>query len=297
MKVLQSKFFIVLITLVCVIFLLIQLISVPAFKSIKSFHLLELNDGILKGKASLLVENYNWFSVNGKELEVDLIFKNKLFAKGAISNFKLNKKHESTIVLNFDFYLDSLEKDMQDIFFKDSILITVKMNGKFSFLQINGSRELSMWLKTKDLLNPLVESIIKGDGLKIKSIKLAEFELKHSVFQVAFDFKNKLPIPITLKKIQFSIQSEKNSFTAISDWDFKLNKVLQSNQIETIDGQATIDNFNAAFSGLDKLLKGKTDGYLVGFLLLELNNRAIKIPMKQHFEVDILSREITILKD
>ena len=297
MKFYQTKIFVALITVVCVFGLLLVFVSKPVFKKVNSFKITELNDGVLKANSKFIIENTNWFSINGKNLTVDLYFHKHHFAKGSTSNFNLRKRAESNIDLNIDFYLDSLESEMKNILLQDSILIIAQMNGTFSFLQLKGEKKLKMWLKTKDILEPLVKSTMSSKGMNVKSIKLVEFNVKHTIFEVELEFKNKLPITLTLKNIQFSVLSEKDDFLSIADWNFDINKNIKPKQTESIKGIAKVDNFNTAFSGLEKLMKGKTDGYLTGFATIALNGREIKIPISQHFEMDILTREITILKD
>ncbi len=297
MKFYQTKIFVALITVVCVFGLLLVFVSKPVFKKVNSFKITELNDGVLKANSKFIIENTNWFSINGKNLTVDLYFHKHHFAKGSTSNFNLRKRAESIIDLNIDFYLDSLESEMKNILLSDSILITAQMKGTFSFFQLKGEKEHKMWLKTKDILEPLVKSTMSSKGMNVKSIKLVEFNVKQTILEVELEFKNKLPISLTLKNIQFSVLSEKDDFLSVADWNFDINKIIKPKQTESIKGIAKVDNFNAAFSGLDKLMKGKTDGYLTGFATIALNGREIKIPISQHFEMDILTREITILKD
>jgi LEA14-like dessication related protein len=297
MKFYQTKIFVALITVVCVFGLLLVFVSKPVFKKVDSFKISELNEGVLKANSKFIIENPNWFSINGKNLTVDLYFHKHHFAKGSTSNFNLRKRAESIIDLNIDFYLDSLESEMKSILLQDSILITAQMKGTFSFLQLKGEKEQQMWLKTKDILEPLVKSTMSSKGMNVKSIKLVEFNVKQTILEVELEFKNKLPITLTLKNIQFSVLSEKDDFLSIADWNFDINKNIKPKQTESIKGIAKVDNFNTAFSGLEKLMKGKTDGYLTGFATIALNGREIKIPISQHFEMDILTREITILKD
>ena len=297
MKFLQSKIFAVLITVVCVFSLLLFFVSKPVFKKVKSFKITELNSGVLKANSKLTIDNPNWFSINGKDLTVDLYFHKHHFAKGSANSFNLAKSTSSNIDLNIDFYLDSLESEMKSILLYDSILITAQMKGTFSFLQLKGEKEHQMWLKTKDILEPLVKSTMSSKGMNVRSIKLVEFNVKQTILEVELEFKNKLPIVLTLKGIQFLVLSEKDDVFSVADWDFDINKNIKPKQTESIKGVAKVDNFNAAFSGLDKLMKGKTDGYLKGFATIALNGREIKIPISQHFELDILTREITVLKN
>ncbi len=297
MKFLQSKILAVLITVVCVFSLLLFFVSKPVFQKVKSFKITELNSGVLKANSKLTIDNPNWFSINGKDLIVDLYFHKHHFAKGSANSFNLAKSTASNIDLNIDFYLDSLESEMKSILLYDSILITAQMKGTFSFLQLKGEKEQKMWLKTKDILEPLVKSTMSSKGMTVRSIKLMEFSVTNTILEVELEFKNKLPIVLTLKDIQFSVLAEKEDMFSVADWNFDINKNIKPNQTENIKGIAKVNNFSAASSGLDKLMKGKTDGYLKGFATIALNGREIKIPISQHFEMDILTREITVLKD
>jgi hypothetical protein len=297
-KVLKSNVFIVLITVFCVGFLLAQTISYPEFKKINSFEIHSFDKGIFKASVNVGIYNANWFSINGKEIEFKLFFKEQLIAFGTSSeSVTFKRKALAGLPVEMDFYPDSLKNDLRDILLEDSILINLDLTGKFTFLGVRSHKVIPTWLKTDDLVNTLVAQSMEGEGLKMKSVKLVNAGIQKSTFKVAFDFKNTLNLPLELKTMQYTIYADKSQQNGVADWDFEINKEIESNATEPIEGEVEVDNLTSALAGFSKVLKGKLDYYLDGYALIALKGREIKIPIKQHFLVEPLTQKITIIKE
>jgi LEA14-like dessication related protein len=297
MKYSPTKLIAILLTIGSVFLFLGLMFSKPKFNGIQSLKITELHDGTLLLMTSVRMDNDNFFSIRGKEISTELYLGQQLFARGKSGSFNLKKLDSTNVNLSFEFYLDSLKAELTNLLLKDSIQITAKSRGTFSLLNLNVEDEQQIWFKSKDLIDPLVKNSMKEKGVNFKFIQLIGLDLEHTTFGVAVDFTNNLPIEITLKDFQFSVLSEKQDSKAVADWQFQLNKTLKPNQIETLSGEAKVDNANAIFSGMNKILKGKTDGYLRGTATISLDGRMVKIPINQHFEMNLLTKEITILKD
>lgn len=297
-KIIKSKIFIVIITIFCVGFILAQTISYPEFQKINSFEIHSFDDGVFKASVNVGIYNANWFSINGKEIEFKMLYKNRLIAFGSSTeSIIFQRKAISGLPVELNFHPDSMQNDLKEILLVDSILIDIELTGKFTFLGIRTHKVLPTWLKTDDLVNSLVAQSMEGDGLKLKSVKLITAGIQQSTFKVAFDFKNTLSIPLELKTMQYTIYADKSQQNRVADWDFEINKEISSNASEPIDGDVDVDNLTSALAGFTKVLKGKLDYYLDGYALIALKGREIKIPIKQHFLVEPLTQKITIIKE
>jgi LEA14-like dessication related protein len=297
-KIIKSKIFIVFITIFCVGFILAQTISYPEFKKINSFEIHSFDDGVFKASVNVGIYNSNWFSINGKEIEFKMLYKNHLIAVGSSNeSITFQRKALSGLPVELNFYPDSMQNELKEILLVDSILIDIELTGKFTFLGIRTHKVLPTWLKTDDLVNSLVAQSMEGDGLKMKSVKLITAGIQKSTFKVAFDFKNTLSLPLELKTMQYTIYADKSQQNRVADWDFDINKEIASNASETIQGDVDVDNLTSALSGFTKVLKGKLDYYLDGYALIALKGREIKIPIKQHFLLEPLTQKITIIKE
>jgi LEA14-like dessication related protein len=297
-KIIKSKIFIVFITIFCVGFILAQTISYPEFKKINSFEIHSFDDGVFKASVNVGIYNSNWFSINGKEIEFKMLYKNRLIAVGSSNeSITFQRKALSGLPVELNFYPDSMQNELKEILLVDSILIDIELTGKFTFLGIRTHKVLPTWLKTDDLVNSLVAQSMEGDGLKMKSVKLITAGIQKSTFKVAFDFKNTLSLPLELKTMQYTIYADKSQQNPVADWDFEINKEIASNASEPIQGDVDVDNLTSALSGFTKVLKGKLDYYLDGYALVALKGREIKIPIKQHFLLEPLTQKITIIKE
>ncbi len=105
-----------------------------------------------------------------------------------------------------------------------------------------------------------------------------------------------MPFEILLKEIRCGIYSDKILKSKVSNCDFKVEKLLKKNQSELIEGAVNVNNITSALSGLSKVLNGSLD-YMNGHALVSIDGREIKIPLRQHFKVNLLTQEIVILTD
>ncbi len=298
MKLMKSKWFLVCSTVLVVGFLVAQKISIPKFSGISKFEIIDFTNGKMKANSVLKIQNDNWFSFNGKGLQFKMYYKDHLIANGkSDASFRFEKKSENLFSVDADFYADSLFHDLKNILFQDSIQLKVEVDGKFTFLKINSSKTLDTWIDTKDLVDALIINSMGEDGLKVDKVKLKEITIPTTIFDISFRYINKLPFEILLKEIRCGIYSDKLLKTKVSNCDFKIEKLLKKNQSELIEGAANVNNITSALSGLSKVLNGSLDYYINGHALVSIDGREIKIPLRQHFKVNLLTREIVILTD
>ena len=76
---------------------------------------------------------------------------------------------------------------------------------------------------------------------------------------------------------------------------FPCKKLLKKNESVLIEGALSIDNLTSALSGFSKVLDGSLDYYLNGDALISIDGREIKIPLRQHFKLNIKTRKIEII--
>ena len=294
---LKSKWFVVGATIFVVGIIMSQTISTPTFSGISKFEIVDFSNGKMKANVLLKVQNDNWFSFTGEKLQFKMYYKNHLIAEGkGIESFQLEKKSESLIPVVADFYADSLLNDLKTILYQDSIQLKVVVQGEFTFFKINTSTTLDTWLNTKDIMDAVITNSMGEDGLNVESIKLKEFTIPTTFFDISFNFKNKLPFDILVKEIRGSIFAEKELKTKVSDWAFPAEKLLKINDSALIEGTSNVNNLTSALSGFSKVLTGSLDYYLHGDALISIDGREIKIPLRQHFKVNIHTKEIEIIK-
>jgi LEA14-like dessication related protein len=297
-KIIKSKVFIVSIALTFVGLVIAQTISYPEFKNINSFEINSFENGVFKASLNAGIYNPNWFSISGKDIKFKMFYENHLIADGkSAESVRFQRKVVSDFPVELNFYPDSMKNDLRNILLVDSILIHIDLSGKFTLFGIRSNRVIDTWLKTDDLVNTLVVQSMDGEGLKMKSVKLINAGIKESIFNVAFDFKNTLNLPLELKNMHYVIYADAAKQSRVAEWDFDINKEIAYNETEPIQGEVVVDNLSSALTGFSKLLKGKLDYYLDGYALISLEGREIKIPIKQHFLLELLTQKITILKD
>ncbi len=295
-RLLKSKIVIVLITLFTAGLIIAQTIKYPDFQSIKKFDIVSFNDGICKVNADFEILNNNWFSVQGNSIHSEVYYKEKLIAIGSTDQkVKLPKKEISHISMNIDFYLDSLNDDLRELFMKDSIDLSVKVSGKFSFLNIKKEMTFPITISSSEFVENMIGDLMNKEGIKTEFLKLKDVGVEYSSFNVGFRFKNKLPFDLTVKEIRSPIFADRALNQKVADWLIVSDTEIESGNSQLIKGEAKIHNAKSAFTGLIKVVSGSLDYYMNGYALVKIEDKEIRIPLRQHFKVKPLSKEVEII--
>ena len=170
----------------------------------------------------------------------------------------------------------------------------VEVNGKFSFLNIQTSRTLDVWINTKQMIDLLMSNLLVDKGPKLEYLKLKKTSVTNSLFTIGFEFQNSLPFDILLKDIECDVYADRTLQNKVSQSTFKVNKIMSHNAIELIDGDLNVNNVTSFLTGISKVLKGSLDYYLKGYALIEVDKRQIKIPIEKSFRVNPLTQEVII---
>ena len=298
MKWLKSSWFLVCSTIFIVGFLTSQTILKPKFSGISKFEIIDFSNGKLKANTSLKIQNDNWFSYSGKGIQFKMYYKDHLVSEGKNDEtFRFEKKSESILEIQTDFYADSLFNDLKTILFSDSIQMKVVVSGKFSFLKIQTSRTLDVWINTKQMVDILMSNMLGDKGLKLDKINLEKITLANSLFNIGFKFQNNLPFDILLKEMKCDVYTDKSLKNKVSNSSFMVNKMMPKNTIEMIEGELIVNNVTSFLSGISKVLKGSLDYFLNGYAVIEIDSREIKIPVTKSFKVNPLTQEVVIIND
>ena len=289
----------VIVTFLVISFLMAQTISLPTFYGIESIKLNDFENGELKMDVNLQIQNSNWFSFIGKDIHLNIHYNNRIISSGAHKeSFRFNKKELTLFNLQADCYLDSFKNDLKSILTKDSIQIRVELEGLFSFLKIKTKKSITIWMKTKELIDVMVRQSMSDDGLVVKNVTLKKISLSSTQLMLEFQLKNKFPFDIVLKEMKLDIYSDELKKEKVSEMRVNVEKRICENCSEIITSEVNVNNFTSALSGLSKILKGGSfDYHLSGIVTVILEGREIEIPLKQHFRVNPLTKEIVLLDD
>jgi LEA14-like dessication related protein len=295
-RLLKSKIVIVLITLFTAGLIIAQTIKYPEFQSIKKFKIVSFHDGICNVNADFEIFNNNWFSVQGNSIHSEVYYKGRLIAIGSNDQkVKLPKNDVSLISMNIDFFLDSLTEDLRELFMKDSIELSVKVSGKFSFLNIKKEMDFPITISSGEFAENMIGDLMNKEGIKTEFLKLKDVGIEYSYFDVGFRIQNKLPFDLTVKEIRSPIFADRALSQKVADWLIISGVEIESGNSQVIKGEAMIHNAKSAFTGLIKVVSGNLDYYMNGYALVQIEDREIRIPLRQHFKVKPLSREVEII--
>jgi len=294
-RMLKSKYLLVFLTVLLFGFILAQTVNYPEYNRVLDFQIREVKDGVLYGTSKFELTNDNWFSYSGKDLKCDIYYKDKKIAFGENPEpFRLKRKSSSPITLDVQFYMDSLKDELKTFLLKDSVELEIEVKGRFSFLRIPMTKRLKTKISASGMANGIISSLMKDGGFEMTKVNLKELNPQFSLFNVGFKFKNQLPVEVLLEKITFSIYAEKAENQRLADWTFNVNEKLQQGESKEILGDAKVDNFKSALSGIVKVLNGELLYFVSGNAAVQIDGRSLLIPIKQAFELDLRTREIII---
>jgi len=150
-------------------------------------------------------------------------------------------------------------------------------------------------ISSEEFVDNMISDLMSEEGIQTEILQLKEVGVEYSLFDVGFRFTNKLPFDLTLKEIRSSVFADASLNQKVADWIIKSGKDIKEGGSELIQGEARINNAKSAFTGLIKVMSGNLDYYLNGYALVEIDGREIRIPLRQHFKVKPLSKEVEII--
>jgi LEA14-like dessication related protein len=295
-KKLKMRLILILFSLGTVGFILSQTFNYPEFKGINKFSLNSVDNGVCNSDVSFNVLNKNWFSLKGTELHSEVYYKERLIAIGYSSeSIKLPKKEMSIFSMKVDFFLDSLNEDLRELLMNDSIDLKVKMSGKFTLFNMKKEMEFPVSLASKEFVDNIISDLMSDEGIQTEVLRLKQVGIEYSLFDVGFRFSNKLPFDLTLKEIRTSVFADAALNQKVADWRIKSGILIKESDSKLIQGEARINNVKSAFTGFIKVVSGNLDYYMNGYALIEIDEREIRIPLRQHFKVKPLSKDVEII--
>ncbi len=289
---------IVMLAVILISFIGFHSADTPVLKDMKSYKITSYENGVFKGNANFLIENTNWYKIYCKKIDFQLVYNGHQFATGYLKeSTTLPSRGEAILPIEFSFSIDSLKEDLSDLLMKDSIKITEIISGKFTKLNFSVDKSSDVWIKPNEILGTALENSGKKDAAKFKSINILKFTPAITTLSMNFEVANSFPVDIYLNKMDIAIFSDKNFSDKVATWVNNDKQLIAKDSSQTINAIADIDNFKTGLSGLSKMLSGSLDYYVKGYSIISIDKREIKIPITQHFLVNPLTREITILKN
>jgi len=123
----------------------------PESKGIQDWEIDDASLTSLSGTCNAVVYNPNWFSLNCKELECVLFFKDKEIGKAVLSNPTEMKKNGETILpMTFDLSFHNLAFSDLSEMMKDSVSFQSDVKGKATWLNLSFTQKGEIKLSVKD---------------------------------------------------------------------------------------------------------------------------------------------------
>lgn len=277
-----------------------QLIKIPVCERIDSFQVTEFDKGVIQGKCVVTLRNDNWFSFSGDSIAME-VFRDKTKIGSGNGNKEVEFAANSTVELplNIELYADSLKADLKTMLHLDSMDVKISVSGKFSRMGVVKTTDVDARIPIKSLINSIVSQSISDKDLEVSEMRILESDLNNTKIGFNVLYTNRLPFDVTLKRIEFDIFSDAQFRDDIGTWNKEIGANLVQNDSTTIEGDVLINNMKAARSGLLKVMTGGStavDYYMKGLALVEVDSYEIEVPIIIHFAMDLLTREVRIIR-
>ncbi len=270
----------------------------PAFAGVQSVDFVSMDSGVFTGRASLRIENKNYISISGKDIAFNMYYKNHLIAKGgSTEEVKLVKKSISNLPIAFQFYIDSVVDDLNDLLLYDSIKMEAHLTGKFTLFNFQVHDKMEVWVNTKELIDGIVKNTISKTALTLKEVKLLEITPMATHLSLMFEFVNNLPVAFTVDTMNLDVFADRMCLLNVGKCKLPAHLRMPVNASEKINSEVLIDNLNLGLAGIAKVLSGSLDYFISGAAVLSVDARTFKIPLKQHIVIHPMTQSIDISKD
>lgn len=269
----------------------------PSISNINKIEITKIENGTIHTSSSVLINNPNFFSINGKNLTFRMKYGNTTVGNGEMKNqFTLPSNKKTLLTAKMEFNLKKLSKFWRDFIKKDSLEIDILSNGSYTFLNLSIEHEEKMYLSSSDLLNVLIADAFDNESIKYMNLSIKKMGLTNWIWNFDFQIKNTLPDDITLSNLSVKLYADEKTKKALGVWNTnKKNIVLAENESTTLKGSLKI-----SFGGLMKtiLTKAKTKTktlYVKTEIVVKLNNEKFSIPYSNSVLFNPITKEIEII--
>jgi hypothetical protein len=123
----------------------------PESKGVQGWEVDDVSFSSVTGTCNAVVYNPNWYSLNCKELECVLFFKEKEIGKAVLSKpTEMKKNAESVLPMTFDLSFQNLAFSDLSEMMKDSVSFQSDVKGKATWLNISFAQKGEIKLSVKD---------------------------------------------------------------------------------------------------------------------------------------------------
>ena len=120
--------------MVVVIALFWMFFTYPSISNIKKVEITKIENGTIHTASSVLINNPNFFSINGKNLKFRMNYGNTTVGNGEMKNqFTLPSNKKTLLTAKMQFNLKKLSKFWRDFIKQDSLEIDILSNGSYTF--------------------------------------------------------------------------------------------------------------------------------------------------------------------
>lgn len=283
------------ITVVSIVFW--TLFAYPKISSIDKIEITKIEKGSIHSFSSVLVNNNNFFSINGEDLNFEMEYENTTIGNGEIKGeFFLPANKTSSLSANMKFNIAKLSNFWKNFIILDSLPINVISNGTYTFLNLSIKHEEEMYLSSKDLISIMIADAFGDESIKISNLSIKKAGFSNWVWNFDFKIKNTLPSDIVLHDLTVKVYPDEKTKKELGTW--RTNEkdiVLKKNANKTLKGA-----LNISFEGLLKTLLTKakskkiTTLYVKTTIVVELDNQKFTIPYTNHVSFNPITQEIEI---
>ena len=274
------------------------LFSYPKISKIEKIEITKIEKGTIHTFSSVIINNPNFFSINGKNLKFEMKYKNTSIGNGEVRNkFTIPSKESTPISANMKFNINKLSDFWKTFIKKDSLEVNIISNGSYTFLNLSIEHEEKMYLSSNDLISILIADAFGDESIKYSNLSIKKAGLTNWIWNFDFKIKNTLPDNIILNDLTVKLYADEETEKELGTWNpNNKNIVLEKNSNKTLKG-----SLNISFGGLMKtiLTKAKTKTktlYVETIIVVKLNNEKFTIPYSNLISFNPITKKIEIIE-
>jgi len=272
------------------LFILCGCYKTPSIVGIKHASVTGFSDSLVSASISVEIKNDNFYNLCIRDFSYRFGVLNDTIGQGRVDEqIVLNKNAVTAVQFYPAINLRKVSQLPDSIFSKDSIPVTFYLSGRFTFLRISKTREFTVYVKWKKILDSLIIKPDLKELLQIRKVELKSLTPEKSEISVDFDFKNFLPVSITLDSLAVNVLSDLRSRKVVGSWKSVKTEVIHAGQTETIPVVVSIRNVSMMISAFQKVLTGDFAYYLDGRAYLSIEGRKCSVHLLQ--KADMIGRK------
>ena len=239
---------------------------------------------------TITIENPNFFSISGENVEVISSNTSGFIGKGNMEPFTI-KAHSSDslkvlMMLKADRMMAAYTTD------GDNFESTITINGNFSPLFFTHSVTIESKVPKKEINGLILSSFMADNNISFDSLNYRPLSPVESVMNFNVKLKNNFDFDFKIEKVEIELHPSEKSQILLGNWT--LNKAVEMTPKSEMSFPGTLHVHHLAvmMAGIEKAGKDLNKAYLRGYASILIDSEVIRAPFSFAVSTDMSKLKI-----